>query len=140
MKQWFDAYNKAYISLLSKGWTDNNIRYEWFEQCFEPQTRPDDKNEWRLLIVDGHASYVTTKAIKFCLAYKIVFLCLPLHATHILQLLDVRIFAPLAALYKKGVRERLWFLINYSIDKVDFLEIYSLACKEAFRESNISKA
>lgn len=103
IKQWFDAYNEAHISLSSKGWTDNNIRYKWFERCFEPETRPDDKNEWRLLIVDGHASHVTTKAIKFCLAHKIVLLCLPPHATHILQPLDVGIFALLAALYKKGV-------------------------------------
>jgi hypothetical protein len=76
------------------------------------------------LIVDGYASHVTTKAIKFCLAYKIVLLCLLLYTTHILQPLDVGIFAALAALYKKGVRKQSQFLINYSIDKVDFLEIY----------------
>jgi hypothetical protein len=37
--------NEAYISLSTKGWTDNTIGYEWFERCFELQTRPDDKNE-----------------------------------------------------------------------------------------------
>jgi hypothetical protein len=42
--------------------------------------------------------------------------------------------------YKKGVRERSRFLVDYFIDKVDFLEIYQSARKEAFRESNISKA
>jgi hypothetical protein len=93
-----------------------------------------------MLIVNGHASYVTTKAIKFCLDYKIVLLCLPPHSTHILQLLDVRIFAALAALYKKGVCERSRFLIDYSIDKVDFLEIYKRARAGAITESNISKA
>jgi len=93
-----------------------------------------------MLIVDSYASHVTTKAIKFCLAYKIVLLCLLLHATHILQLLDIEIFAALAALYKKGVCKRLRFLVDYSINKVDFLEIYWLAWDEAFRASNISKA
>jgi len=93
-----------------------------------------------MLIVDGHASHVTTKAIKFCLAHKIVLLCLPPHTTHILQLLDVGIFAALAALYKKGVRERSRFLIDYSIDKVDFLEIYKVARARAITELNISKA
>jgi hypothetical protein len=140
MKQWFDAYDEAHISLSTKGWTDNTIGYEWFERCFEPQTRPDDKTKWRMLIVDGHASHVTTKAIKFCLAHKIILLCLPPHTTHILQPLDVGLFAPLSALYKKGVRERSRFSIDYSIDKVDFLEIYRSAREEAFRESNISKA
>jgi hypothetical protein len=80
-----------------------------------------------MLIVDSYASHVTTKAIKFCLDHKIVLLCLLLYTTYILQLLDIRIFALLAALYKKGVRERSRFLIDYSIDKVDFLEIYKIA-------------
>ena len=92
------------------------------------------------MIVDGYASYVTTKAINVCLVYKIVLPCLLLYATHILQLLDVRIFAPLAALCKKGVQEQSQFLVNYSINKVDFLEIYRSAREEAFWDSNISKA
>lgn len=57
-----------------------------------------------------------------------------------MQLLDVGLFAPLALLYKKGIQERSQFLVNYSINKVDFLEIYRSACEEAFQESNISKA
>jgi hypothetical protein len=139
-KQWFSAYKDAHIALSDKGWTDNELGYEWISRCYEPQTRPDNENEWRMLIVDGHASHVTTKAIKFCLNHKIVLLCLPPHTTHILQPLDVGIFAALAALYKKGVRERSRFLINYSIDKVDFLEIYKIARAGAITESNISKA
>jgi hypothetical protein len=93
-----------------------------------------------MLIVDGYTSHVTTKAIKFCLEHKIVLLYLPPHTTHILQPLDVRIFALLAALYKKGVRERSRFLIDYSINKVDFLEIYKVARAGAITELNIFKA
>jgi hypothetical protein len=93
-----------------------------------------------MLIFDGRASRVMIKAIKFCLEHKIVLPCLPPLATHILQSLDVGILAPLAALYKKGVRERSHFLIDYSIDKVDFLEIYKVARAGAITESNISKA
>jgi len=85
-----------------------------------------------MLIVDGYASYITIKVIKFYLAYKIILLCLLPHTTYMLQLLDVRLFVLLASLYKKGIQERLRFLINYSINKVDFLKIYRLACKEAF--------
>jgi len=85
-----------------------------------------------MLIVDSYASHITTKVIKFCLAYRIILLCLPPHTTHMLQLLDVGLFAPLASLYKKGIQERSRFLINYSIDKVDFLEIYRSAREEAF--------
>jgi hypothetical protein len=93
-----------------------------------------------MLIVDGYALYVTTKTVKFCLAYKIMLLCLPLYTTHILQLLDVRIFAALAALYKNRIRERSRFLVDYFINKVDFLKIYKTACVRAITKLNISKA
>ena len=93
-----------------------------------------------MLIVNGYTSHITIKAIKFYLEHKIVLLCLLPHTTYILQLLDVRIFALLAALYKKGVRERLRFLIDYSINKVDFLEIYKVARVGAITELNIFKA
>jgi hypothetical protein len=66
--------SKPTFTCLVKAGQINNIRYKWFERCFEPQTQLDNKNKWRLLIVDSHASYATTKAIKFCLAYKIILL------------------------------------------------------------------
>ena len=76
-KQQWAAYDKAYIALSHKGQTDNELRYKQLVRCFEPQTRLDNTNDQRLLIVNSHASYVTTKAIKFCLLHKIILLCLP---------------------------------------------------------------
>ena len=40
-----------------------------------------------------------------------------LHTAYILQLLVVDIFAALAALYEKGVRDRSRLLVDYSINK-----------------------
>jgi hypothetical protein len=75
------------------------------------------------LILDGYASHITTAAISFAIANKIILLCLPQHTTHILQPLDVAIFAPLALAHKKGVMYQCWFAANYSIDTIDFIEI-----------------
>ena len=103
IKQQSTIYLEAHIALSDKGWTDNKLGYKQLERCFKPQTRPNNPDEQRLLIIDGYASHVTTKAIRFCLSKNIILLCLPAHSTHILQPLNVGIFAALAALYQKGV-------------------------------------
>jgi len=66
-RAWFSALPGVYIALSDSGWTDNDIGFKWIKQCFEPETRPDDNSEYRLLILDGHASHITTKAIRFCI-------------------------------------------------------------------------
>jgi hypothetical protein len=137
-KAWFSAFPEVHIGLSDNGWTDNEIGLEWLKKCFEPETRCGD--EYRLLILDGHASHISTKAIKFCVASKIIPLCLPPHTTHLLQPLDVGIFAALATAYKAGVRERSKFIVSYSIDKIDFLEIYGSAREKAITPLNIEKA
>jgi DDE superfamily endonuclease len=124
--------------LSSNGWTNNEIGLEWIKQCFEPETQCGN-DEYRLLILDGYASYITTKAIKFCLASKIILLCLPPHTTHLLQPLDVGIFAPLATAYKAGVQERSKYIVSYSVDKIEFLEILKEARDKAITPLNIQK-
>lgn len=52
-----------------------------------------------MLILDGHASHISTAAIEFCIRQKIILLCLPAHTTHILQPLDVGVFGPLGKLH-----------------------------------------
>jgi hypothetical protein len=140
-KQWFSALPSVHIATSPNGWTDNEIGLEWLKVCFEPETRDSDSdNEYRLLILDGHASHISTAAIRFCIASKIVLLCLPPYTTHLLQPLDVGIFAPLANAYKAGVRERSKYIVSYSIDKIDFLEIYGTARDKAITPVNIEKA
>jgi DDE superfamily endonuclease len=64
---------------------------------------------------------------------------LPPHTTHLLQPLDVVIFAPLARYYSAEVedhsREK-----HYWLEKEDFIQYYQIARKKALRESNIHAA
>ncbi len=93
-----------------------------------------------MLIVDGHGSHITTDAIAYCIQRKIILLCLPPHTTHLLQPLDVDVFAPLATAYKARVQQATRLEGEYSIDKVDFIELYQEARKIAITSSNIQKA
>jgi hypothetical protein len=54
--------------------------------------------------------------------------------------LDVSIFAPLATAYKAGVLAKGRWGATYSIDKVDFLQIYQQARLEAITTKNIQSA
>jgi hypothetical protein len=81
-KAWFSALPNVHIATSKNGWTDNEIGLEWLKVCFEPETR--DGDEYRLLILDGYASHLSTAAIRFCIASKIIPLCLPPHTTHLL--------------------------------------------------------
>lgn len=137
-KSWYQALESGgHIALLDNGWTNNELGLEWMKQCFEPAT---STNDFRLLLLDGHASHISTTTLQFCLEHKIVLLCLPSHSTHLLQPLDVGIFAPLATAYKKGIQERSRFSVIYSIDKVDFVEVYQAARKTAIIPENVQKA
>jgi hypothetical protein len=49
----------------------------------------------RLLLLDGHGSYLTARFIAFCIDKTIDLVVLPLYTSHILQPLDVGVFSPL---------------------------------------------
>jgi hypothetical protein len=83
------------FSTSSSGWTSNSHGYEWLTTVFEPLTKPTDPTFRRLLIMDGHSSHITANVIAFCMRNSIDLLILPPHCSHILQPLDVGVFAPL---------------------------------------------
>jgi len=93
-----------------------------------------------MLLIDGHASHITTQVIDYCVSQKIILLCLSTHITHLLQPLDVEVFASLATAYKSHVQRITRLETSYSIDKTDFLEIYQQARHEAITSLNIRKS
>ena len=143
-KQWHDRLHDGgqggHIAISEKGWTDNEIGLEWFKQCFEPETRRCKVGKYRLLILDGHSSHVTSDAINFCVENDIILLCLPAHATDTLQPLDVGVFLPLSQAYRLGLEDfnRLGF--GYTIDKVDFIDLYLAARTKGMTALNIISA
>ena len=134
-----DYLKGGYISTSENGWTDNELCLRWFEDCFGPQTSPS-KGKYRMLIVDGHASHISTKAIKYCINNNVVLVCLPSHSTDLLQPLDVGVFSPLATAYKLQLEKHTRLGVSYSIDKVDFIQLYGKAREEALTVKNMQSA
>jgi|SRR5436853_894068 len=90
-----DAPMNWHISCNTKGWTSNMHGVEWMKKCFEPATREKANGEKRLLICDGHDSHISADFISHCIQNDIVLILLPPHASHLMQPLDVGVFAPL---------------------------------------------
>ncbi|SPO28368.1 uncharacterized protein UTRI_04765 [Ustilago trichophora] len=104
------------------GWTDNDLGLEWLKDCFNKHTQQKAQGNYRLLILDGHGSHVTLEFIQQAWDFRIICLCLPPHATHLLQPLDVSIFGPLQNAFTAEVDK--FAGANLSIGKKDFLKMY----------------
>jgi hypothetical protein len=61
--QWFlDKFKSLadwYIIISPNVWTSNHIGYSWLTD--NPQTKPVDSLDTRLIIMDGHGSHATTE-------------------------------------------------------------------------------
>ena len=82
MVSWWEVTDsgiEGHIATSENGWTDNELGLLWLQQCFNPETKAIQKGEWRLLLMDGHASHISTDVIQYCIAQKIILLCLPAH-------------------------------------------------------------
>jgi hypothetical protein len=62
-QQWFpdaeERYADWYFGASPKGWTNDDIAVRWLKGVFVPFTKPENPEEWRLLILDGHKSHIT---------------------------------------------------------------------------------
>lgn len=125
-----------HFSTSSSGWTSNSHAFEWLTRVFEPATRPDDPLERRLLIADGHSSHITAKVIAYAMEHAIDLLILPPHCSHILQPLDVGIFAPLKRALAAET-DTIARLDPGRISRVEWTSMYIRAREKALTQSNI---
>jgi hypothetical protein len=109
-QSWVDAATDPQMAIAvgENGWTDQELAVKWLKH-FDKYTADLTQEMSRLLILDGHSSHTSLEFIQYCEYHQIIPLCLPPHATHLLQPLDVSIFGPLGHQYKKLVRENSLF-------------------------------
>lgn len=123
------------------GWTNNEIGLAWLKQVFDHNTKAKARSSYRLLILDGHGSYVTMVFVEYCDQSKILLAIYPPHSTHTLQPLDICMFKPLSTAYLNeisGSMERSQGLTLMS--KRDFFPLFIAAWEASFKEKPILKA
>jgi hypothetical protein len=107
---------------------------------FNKHTKKKASNgrEWRLLILDGHGSYVNMNFLNWCDKHRILLAVYPPHTTYRLQLLDVSLFLPLATNYSQSLEQFSQQTEGYSgLSKRDFFILFWPAYIKAFTASNI---
>ncbi|KAI5235166.1 hypothetical protein E4T42_09759 [Aureobasidium subglaciale] len=96
------------------------------QTIFKPETRPDT-GTWRLLILDGYSSYTAIDFLWFCKQQQIYLLFLPAHTSHVLQPLDLGVFAPLKSRYRSQIAALASLDDASPIKKQRFLTCYNSA-------------
>ena len=78
--------------------------YEYFANVFNPYLEEKQIKKPVIVFLDGHVSHMSYQLSLFCKENQIILCCLPPNATHILQPLDVSLFAPLKRNWVKFVK------------------------------------
>ncbi len=104
MEHWFTAEidDNVLFAVSETGYINDKITLQWLKH-FEQHTRQRQNGAWRLLVLDGYGSHCTVDFVTFCDRHKIVPLCFPPHATHLMQPLDVVVFAPYKHYHSEAV-------------------------------------
>jgi hypothetical protein len=142
---WVDAVevgkHEIFFSNSESGWSNNDIGLAWLEQVFERFTKQKARRSYRLLILDGHGSHLTTDFIDFCDSNRILLAIFPPHSTHSLQPLDVVLFGPLSKYYTQNLDRHLHRSQGITrITKRDFFENFWPAWSSTMRLDLIKKS
>ena len=92
-------------SVSDSGWMVAANFKQWFAKMFIPAVKHLTTKHPVLLVFDGHHSHISLDLINFASENNIHLLCLPPHTTHLLQPLDVSVFGPVKAVWKKIVKQ-----------------------------------
>ena len=107
LEDW-ELKNEAYFAVSPNGWSSNALGLHWFQTVFDRSTRQQTGlRRRRLLIVDGHSSYINLRFIETYDRLRILLLIMPPHSTHRLQPLDVSLFSPLSTYYAQNLNSQM---------------------------------
>jgi hypothetical protein len=128
----------AHMGSSSTGWSSDEMGLDWLKNVFDRYTKEKARGSWRMLILDGHGSYLTSAFIAYCFENKILLIIYPPHAIHTLQPLDVVMFRSLSFNYKEilstQVQDSQGLL---PVKKMDFSLMFWTAWTASFTKENI---
>jgi hypothetical protein len=112
------------FGISESGYSNDQLALQYIKH-FDRNTKPQDPEAWRILIMDGHGSHLTCEFVDYCTANKISPFLLPPHLTHILQPLDIGVFQS----YKHYHQELLEEAVRYAGLDFDCTEFLTLLHK-----------
>ena len=121
------------------GQISNKIGFYQLQKLFILSTSLRTKRGYRLLILNGHGSYLIPKFNEICEQNKVILICILVYLSYLLQPLNIDCFTVLKRSYGRMVKTKIQVGINY-IDKLNFLEVYPSVRIEAFKSETIKNS
>ena len=105
------------------GWMTKDLYLKWFKErflVFAPKVRP------LILIFDGLRSHITLELINCAEENEILLVCLPAHSSHVFQPLDVSLFGPLKAGWRR-VSATMNHFTGRVVNQFNFARLFRIA-------------
>ena len=122
-----DKYSIAYTK---SGWITAESFLGWFCNLFIKSVKERGVTFPIIVFMDGHTTHINMAIIEFCRDNQIILFCLPAHASHILQPLDVSVFGPLKQFWNKSI-ENFKMKYHLSMTKANFFPVFDEAFQKA---------
>lgn len=123
------------IKTTLNGWTDNDTALDWIRH-FDKHTAVRQQGVYRMIVLDGHESHLSSQFEDFCKEKNIITLCLPAHSSHLTQPLDVGCFSVLKRMYGRELEAFIKAHINH-ITKTEFFIAFKAAHNNAITAENV---
>ena len=129
-------------TMSDSGWINGAIFKEYLTDHFLPFVRPGNASSSQhiLLMYDGHKSHISPDVIQWAKSNKIILFVLPPHTSHLLQPLDVAIYAPFKHYYHSECSLFMRKNIGEGITRYNMCELACKAYLKAMSPSNIQAA
>jgi hypothetical protein len=126
---WFQPDNVPdwLYSCSTNGWTSNDTCLRWLHDIYLPETKPAQADEYRILLIDGHGSHVTTDFMWECYQNRVQLVYLLPHSSHVLQPLDLACFSIVKGRYRAQVADLARYDDSAPIKKIRFIQYYDKA-------------
>ena len=95
----------TFYNVSQSGWFDADLFKKWMQSVLIPFVKTLPQDEPKVLIGDNLSSHISLELVQLCEANQIRMVFLPPNSTHLLQPLDVGLFAPLKAAWRKTLSE-----------------------------------
>ena len=120
----------------SNGWITADCFFGWIANLFYPQVK--DKVKFPIvLFLDGHTSHINIAVAQFCFDHDIILYCLPPHASHILQPLDVSVFGPMKKKWNDSLEAFKKEYKGLSMSRTHFFPVFDKCWKNSTSADNV---
>lgn len=105
---WIEGASRSTHFLTTPtGWMTKDGFFSWFRDVFIPNVPAVDSRLGRhlILILDGHTSHFSIPLVELAKQHLIHIIRLPPHTSHLLQPLDVGVFAPMKSAWTEVLQE-----------------------------------